>query len=90
LLLIQIQREILNVRESLVPMRQRLDIDGAKALVALRSQGGHESAADKAPGASHKHEIVMRHVSPPDIDTGNGYCYALHTQKSRYPALLGA
>src|SRR5271165_2166085 len=61
LLFIQIQREILNVSVSLVPMRQRLDIDGANTFVALRPQGSNKSATDKATGAGDKDEIVMRH-----------------------------
>src|SRR5208282_3453952 len=78
LLLIQIQREILNIREALVPMMQRLDVNGANALVALRPQGSHQSAADKSTGTSHKYEIVMRHVVSPKSVTVIVYCNAIH------------
>src|SRR5208283_3193539 len=78
LLVVEIQREIFNVPESLVPMIERLDVNSANTLVALRAQGGHEIAADKTTGTGYENEIVMKHMVSPTSVTVTAYCNEFH------------
>ena len=56
---VQVQNQVVGVVENLIPLRQRLDVDGANSLVALASQFGHHGAADKPARPGDQDQIVF-------------------------------
>src|ERR1019366_6132574 len=56
---VQVEREILDVVEPLIPLIQRLDVHGTDLLVALFAEVRHQASADETPGTSYHGEFVF-------------------------------
>ena len=56
----KIEPEALDVVEPLVPLLERLDVDGPQAAMALPPQVGQEVPADEAAGPAHHDTVVQR------------------------------
>src|SRR5262249_6000947 len=54
---------VLHPGDRLVPLLERLHVDGADPAVAALLQGAHQMSADKTSGAGHQHKIVLGHES---------------------------
>ena len=52
---------VLDARRRLVPLVERLDVDGADLGVAALLQDADQMAADEATGAGDDHEIILGH-----------------------------
>ena len=59
LLEVQVEREILDVVETLIPFVQRLDVHGADLLVALFAKISHQASADEAAGPGYHGEFTF-------------------------------
>jgi hypothetical protein len=55
---------VLHARDLLVPLAERLDVDGAKPRMAALLQDTNQMAADEATGAGDDHKIILRHAEP--------------------------
>ena len=56
---VQIEREILDIGEDLIPLVERLHVHGADFLIALVPEVGHQAAADKSAGAGYDNEFIF-------------------------------
>ncbi len=61
-LLTEIEREIFDVRESLIPVVCRLEVHGAKTAMALPAKMRDQVTADEASGAGDDNKIGLAHV----------------------------
>ena len=55
---LKIELQVLDLREALVPLVERLDIDGANLPMSLPEQVGNQMAADKSAAAAHDDQIA--------------------------------
>jgi hypothetical protein len=53
---------IVNIVESLVPLRQRFDVDGANTTMTAAPQLGDEMAADEPARTRYENKIALFHV----------------------------
>ena len=56
---LQVERRGSRRRRALIPLVERLDVDGADVAVPCRAAGRHEVTADKASGAAYYDFLVF-------------------------------
>ena len=66
----EIAHLVLDARMLLVPLGERLDVDGADLLMTALLQDAHQMAADEATGTGYDHEIILGHAEPFDRREG--------------------
>ncbi len=55
---VQVEREILDIVEALIPLVERLDVHGANLLITLFAERGDEMTADKTAGPGYDYTIM--------------------------------
>jgi hypothetical protein len=64
ILVVQIEGEVFDICELLIPAIQRFDIDSSNIAIAILSKISHQIAADKSSGACNQDQFVAHSVSP--------------------------